>query len=55
MKDQAGMEYERTWDRCLPSVIAFASRDAAVRFRAEHGGELRTHAEILSEIRPGVY
>ncbi len=55
MKDQAGMEYERTWDRCLPSVIAFASRDAAVRFRAEHGGQVRTHHQILAEIQTGVY
>lgn len=53
MKDQAGMEYERTWDRCLPSVIAFASKEAARRFQTQNGGELRTHEQLLAEIRTG--
>ncbi len=49
LKDQAGIEYERTWDRCLPSVIAFSSRKDAEDFRLEHGGELRTYAELQAE------
>jgi len=28
------------FDRCSPSLLAFARRDAAVRFAREHGGEL---------------
>ncbi len=49
------MEYERTWDRCLPSVIAFASSQAAREFQREHGGALRTHQEIIAEIQTGTY
>lgn len=26
------------WHRCLPSILAFASRDAAERFQHAHGG-----------------
>ena len=55
LKDQVGSEYERTWDRCLPSVIAFSSKQAAQKFQSEHGGELRTHEEIVSETRIGAY
>ena len=54
-KDQAGVEYERTWDRCLPSVIAFGSEAAARKFQGQHGGEVRTHEEILAEAQTGVY
>ena len=28
------------WHRCLPSVVAFGDREAAERFREEHGGKL---------------
>jgi hypothetical protein len=28
------------WHRCLPSVLAFASRDAAVRYATAHGGRV---------------
>lgn len=55
MKDRAGSEYERTWDRCLPSVIAFGSRDAAERFRSRFGGELRNHDELTAEVATAVY
>ncbi len=41
--------YRVRWDRCLPSVLAFASRAAAEAFRAEHGGSLRTVREMLEE------
>lgn len=37
---------ERHWHRCLPSVLSFATREAAYRFRARHGGELAT-LEVL--------
>jgi hypothetical protein len=55
LKDHAGTEYERTWDRCLPSVIAFASKQAALKFQSEQGGELRTHEEIMAEVQIGAY
>ena len=36
------MEY----DRCSPSIIAFASEAAAERFVREHGGKLTTFREL---------
>ena len=33
---------ERHWHRCLPSVLSFAMRDAADRFRTRNGGEVTT-------------
>jgi hypothetical protein len=36
----------REWHRCLPSVLAFADRGAAERFRARHGGVIRTLGEL---------
>lgn len=43
LKDWSGIEYELTWDRCLPSVIAFSAREEAEAFRSQHGGELSTY------------
>ncbi len=34
------------WDRCLPSVIAFAKRTDAEQFQQQSGGELQTFAEV---------
>ncbi len=37
------------WDRCLPSILAFASRAAADAFRAQHGGALRGIEELKQQ------
>lgn len=37
------------WDRCLPSVLAFASAEAAAVFQAEHGGARRSFAELQQQ------
>ncbi|MFN8625300.1 MAG: hypothetical protein U0587_04860 [Candidatus Binatia bacterium] len=34
------------WDRCLPSILAFPSTAAAETFQAQHGGRVRTLAEL---------
>lgn len=34
------------FDRCAPSIIAFAGRDAAEDFRNRHGGELHRFGEF---------
>lgn len=44
-RDPADPMY-REWHRCLPSVLAFADREAAERFRARHGGVIQTLAEL---------
>jgi len=37
------------WDRCLPSILAFASRQSADAFRADHGGTLRSFQELRQQ------
>ncbi len=36
----------RDWHRCLPSVLAFASREAAARYQSVHGGRIETLGEL---------
>ncbi len=35
-----------TYDRCLPSLIAFGSRDSAAAFSRDHGGEIRSFEDL---------
>ena len=37
------------WDRCLPSILAFASRAPADAFQAQHGGTLRSFKELKQQ------
>jgi len=37
----------QSWDRCLPSVIAFATREDAQAFQEQSGGSLLTFAELV--------
>lgn len=48
-EDRSGTQYQVAWDRCLPSLIAFSTRDAARAFQAEHGGVIKTYEELLVE------
>ena len=48
-KDRAGISYERTWDRCLPSLVAFKSEEEAEQFIQRHGGALKVYAELTIE------
>jgi hydrogenase maturation factor HypF (carbamoyltransferase family) len=50
-EDRSGAQYQLTWDRCLPSVIAFSTRDAAETFQKQSGGTVRTYAELQREQR----
>ncbi len=36
------------FDRCAPSMIAFAKRSEAVQFAREHGGEVQAFSEVES-------
>lgn len=51
-KDDYGGSPKPVYDRCTPSLIAFASREDARRFADEHGGMLRTFAEVRSQPQP---
>ena len=39
--------YQRAWDRCCPSLIAFSTRAAAEPFARQHGGTVLSYAETL--------
>ena len=45
-RDERGCCMTQTYDRCLPSLLAFASRSRAEAFAREHGGEVKTFAEL---------
>ena len=49
LEDRSGVQYQLTWDRCLPSLIAFETRAGAVRFQNESGGIIKTYDELLAE------
>ena len=48
-EDRTGTQYEVSYDRCLPSLVAFQSREAAVRFARQNGGVIKTMDELLKE------
>ncbi len=37
---------EKTFDRCEPSILAFRSREAAVAFTRQHGGNIGTLSDL---------
>jgi hypothetical protein len=42
---------ERVYDRCLPTLVAFATRDEAESYRQQHGGRVLTYAQAVESIR----
>lgn len=48
---EPGVLYERHWDRCLPSLIAFERESDARAFQARFGGRLLTYVEALASVR----
>jgi nitrous oxide reductase accessory protein NosL len=40
-----------TWDRCIPSLVAFETRHDAEQFQSEHGGRVVTYPESLTLIQ----
>jgi hypothetical protein len=49
MRGQERVPYERTFDRCSPSVIAFATEDKARAFIARNGGDLKSLDQLMRE------
>ena len=45
-RDPQGCCMMKTYDRCLPSLVAFAGKDDAAVFQKEHGGQLVAFQEI---------
>jgi hypothetical protein len=50
--DESRTPYYRFFDRCEPSLLAFASEQRAREFAAEHGGTVRQVEELEREVRP---
>ena len=44
--DERGCCMKTVYDRCLPSLLAFASRQKAEAFANDHGGSVKTFAEL---------
>ncbi len=42
---------ERDFDRCLPTLVAFATRGEAEAYRTQHGGRILSYAEALESVR----
>jgi hypothetical protein len=41
----------RVYDRCLPVLVAFASREEAEAYRRQHGGRVLTYDQALESVR----
>jgi len=41
----------RVYDRCLPVLVAFASKDDAEAYRQQHGGRVVTFDQALADVR----
>ena len=39
------------WDRCMPGLIAFQTREDAVAFSRKNGGTIKTYNQLLAETR----
>ena len=40
-----------TWDRCIPSLVAFKTRHGAEQFQSQHGGRVVSYPESLTLIQ----
>ena len=49
--DERGCCLETVYDRCEPSLVAFATADAANAFAREHGGFVRSWSELENTTR----
>ena len=49
--DETKQSYPVGFDRCSPSILAFARRESAKRFIQEHGGELMRFADVAASYR----
>lgn len=47
-RDERGCCMRPVYDRCLPSLLAFSTRDRALAFVREHGGKPTTFGELAA-------
>ena len=48
---EPGIKYDRTFDRCLPSLVAFKDVQAAREFAAAQGGKVVTYAQAVASVK----
>ncbi len=48
---EPGVEYARTFDRCLPSLVTFKEESAAQQFITAHGGHLLTYEQAVESVK----
>lgn len=48
---EPGIEYDRAFDRCLPSLVAFKEEQAARDFVSAHGGRVMTYEQALASVK----
>ncbi len=48
---EPGVEYQATYDRCVPSLVAFKDEAAARKFLAVHGGRLLSYAQVVESVK----
>jgi hypothetical protein len=51
MRKEPQTTVELHFDRCLPTLVAFASEANARKYQAEHGGRLLSYAGALESVR----
>ncbi len=44
-----GTESTLAWDRCMPGLLAFRSREDAEEFRSKKGGVIKTYEQLLGD------
>ncbi len=48
---EPGVEYKATYDRCVPSLVAFKEEAEARKFLSVHGGRLLFYAQVVESVR----
>ncbi len=48
---EPGVDYSRTYDRCLPSLVAFKNESAARSFADAHGGQVLTYEQAVASVK----
>lgn len=48
---EPGVVYEMTFDRCLPSLVAFRTEQEAQAFHARRGGRLLSYREAVESVK----
>jgi len=52
MIDEGGTPMQVCYDRCMPSLVAFGSREAAAAFQEEHGGAVIPPGGLAGRVPP---